>query len=151
MAESFPTPATDEFDGPPIDSAHVQMRVDDWLRRLDQLFDSIRKWALANGWTFTDGKLRMLEAMMTTCDIPARDQPTLTLKSPAGAVVLVKPKALWVIGANGRVDLYSSQGAFSRVDVADQFQPAQWTSHRFGKRNGRPSPQPRLRMSPDDA
>lgn len=138
MAQSLPVEPPDEFDGPPIDRVHVERRVDDWLLRLDQLFDCIQSWATANGWTIAIGRMPMHEELMIKFDIPARSQPTLTLTSPAGAVVFVKPKALWVMGANGRVDLYSPQGAFTMVDVAEQFQPAQWTLHRIGKRNGQP-------------
>jgi hypothetical protein len=75
--------------------------------------------------------------------LPPRDQPSLTLRSPDGAEIWIWPKALWVIGANGRVDLFSRRGAFVLIDIADSFQPPRWILHYLGK--GEPQPfDPRL-------
>jgi len=70
--------------------------------------------------------------------IGKRPQPTLTVLSPEGAKISIKPKGLWVIGANGRVDIYSGKGVFTLVDVADPFKAPKWVLHRVGQTDGRP-------------
>jgi hypothetical protein len=127
----------DDVDEPTVTADHVHRRVDDWLERLRQLFSVIKDWAATNGWTATDGKpLPLNEEPMVQFGLPPEAQPVLTLHSPTGGTVLVKPKALWVFGANGRVDLYSTKGAYTLVDVAEQFQPPQWRLHRVGQQKG---------------
>jgi len=46
---------------------------------------------------------------------------------------LFKPKALWVIGANGRIDLYTSKGTFVIVDLAEHGTTPRWTIFRASK------------------
>jgi hypothetical protein len=80
----------------------------------------------------------MREEMMERFGVAERKQPTLSVRSPTGGEIWIKPKGLWVIGANGRVDIYSRKGAFTLVDVADTFQMPQWVLHRIGKTDGQP-------------
>ncbi|NJO53957.1 MAG: hypothetical protein HC829_03150 [Bacteroidales bacterium] len=87
----------------------VEKRVQDWKIRLHALFQAVRTWALANGWRVDDsGTVGMHEELMQTFDVPATEQPTLRLDGDRG-YALFKPKGLWVIGANGRIDLYTSR------------------------------------------
>src|ERR1019366_7471849 len=107
--------------------------------RLDTLFKQIKAWAAATGWTAEDGApTPMHEEMMERFGVSERQQPTLRVRSGKGPEIWIKPKGLWVIGANGRVDMYSRKGAFALVDVADTFQAPQWVLHRIGKRHGQP-------------
>lgn len=127
----------DDIDGLEVTPQHVTRRVDDWLDRLAALFDSIETWAATNGWNATRGAPKtMLEPLMQRFGLPPNEQPTLTLRSPTGGMVSILPKGLWVIGANGRVDVYSPKGAFVLIDIADQFQPPQWIFHHVGKGKG---------------
>lgn len=128
----------DDFEELEVTSQHVARRVDDWLERLTALVDDIKAWAAANGWKAIDGEpISMLEPLMERYGLQARQQPTLSLQHhTGGGMVSILPKGLWVIGANGRVDIYSPKGAFVLIDVADQFQPPQWTLHHLGKGKG---------------
>ena len=64
---------------------------------------------------------------------PARVQPTLVLRSGEGAEVSIKPKALWVIGANGRVDVLSRKnGVYVLIDRAEPLEPPQWILRKVG-------------------
>lgn len=129
----------DDLDEPQITAEDVDRRVDDWLRRLDGLFAEIKTWANANGWSVEDGApIPMHEEPMERLGVRERQQPTLSLRSPEGAEVWIKPKGLWVIGANGRVDMYSRKGAFTLVDVADEFETPRWILHRIGQGAGQP-------------
>ena len=135
MTQSDPI---DDIDEPVLTTEQVQRRVRDWLDRLEALFGGIKVWAAENGWTVNESMLPMLEETMRQYGVAAAVQPSLALASPNGSTVLVKPKALWVIGANGRVDIYSSRGTYVLVDVAEQFEPAQWRLHRLARWSGRP-------------
>ncbi|WP_157043152.1 hypothetical protein [Rhodopseudomonas palustris] len=115
----------------------VEKRVRDWKDRLHDLFRDVSTWAEKNGWRVDDhGKVSMHEELMQKYDVPATDQPTLRLDDGRG-YALFKPKALWVIGANGRIDLYTSKGTFIIVDLAERGDAPQWTIFRASqKREG---------------
>ncbi len=117
-----------------IDKSYVQRRVDDWIKRLEELRALIAAWAGQNGWKTSDLTVAMDEELMQNHNIPAKQVPGLTLTGPKNELVSLKPKGLWVIGANGRVDLYSPKGAYLLVDIADHFQPAKWVLYRPGDR-----------------
>ena len=129
----------DDIDEPEITAEDVKRRVEDWLQRLGDLFGQVKTWAKASGWSAEDGAaIPMHEELMVRFGMPASEQPSLTVRSPEGAEIWVKPKGLWVIGANGRVDIFSRQGAFTLVDVADAFEKPEWVLHRIGKGDGQP-------------
>jgi hypothetical protein len=111
-----------EMEGREVTAESVNERLDDWLQRLNALFAQIKTWAASIGWTVEDGApILMHEEMMQRFGIADRSQPTLRVKNSDGAEIWIKPKGLWVIGANGRVDMYSRKGAFALVNVADVF------------------------------
>jgi len=115
----------------------VQERVRDWKNRLSDLFQEVRIWAMGNGWQVdSSGAVVMHEELMEKFDVPATKQPTLRLDDKRG-YALFKPKGLWVIGANGRIDLYTSKGTFIIVDLAEHGAAPRWTIFRASqKRDG---------------
>ena len=119
-----------------ITADDVQRRISDWLARLDDLLGSVKTWAGAHGWKWTDDALPMHEQMMIEFNLVPQNQPSLKLVGPAGDFVWIKPKGLWVIGANGRVDVYSPKGAFTLVDVAEPFEKPEWIIHHVGQGKG---------------
>jgi hypothetical protein len=114
----------------------VRRRIDDWLHRLDELFGSIKTWATDQGWTFVQDAVPMYEQLMMDFNIGHRDQPSLRLVTTSNDLVWIKPKGLWVIGANGRIDIYSPKGAFVLVDVSEHFEPPRWILHHVGQGKG---------------
>lgn len=135
----------DYVDEPEVSVDDVNRRVEDWLRRLDRLFKEVKTWAATNGWSAEDrAPIPMHEELMKKTGVPRTDQPSLAVKSPDGVEILIKPKGLWVIGANGRVDIFSRAGVFTLVDVAENFEEPSWVLHRVsGERQGQ-SFEPRL-------
>ncbi len=115
----------------------VEERVQDWKDRLYALFQEVRAWAVENGWRVDDsGTVGMHEELMQRFGVPATKQPTLRLDGDQG-YALFKPKGLWVIGANGRIDLYTSKGTFIIVDLAERGAVPRWTIFRASqKRDG---------------
>jgi len=120
-----------------ISKDSVEARIEDWKSRLRTLYRQVSDWGLKNGWTVDNsGTVEMYEELMQKFDVPATEQPTLRLDGEQG-YILFKPKGLWVIGANGRIDLYTSKGTFIIVDLAERGTPAQWTIFRATeKRDG---------------
>ncbi len=80
----------------------------------------------------------MHEELMEQFGVPATEQPTLRLDDEH-RYALFKPKGLWVIGANGRIDLYTSKGTFIMVDLAEHGATPRWTIFRTNQnRDGEP-------------
>ncbi len=113
----------------------VQRRVADWLDRLRKLYVQISPWAMEHGWQVSElGTVPMHEELMQKFDVAQAQQPTLRLDKSDGKYVFFKPKALWVIGANGRVDLYTQKGTFIVVDLAGRFEDPIWTVYGISER-----------------
>lgn len=129
----------DDIDEPEITADDVNRRVEDWLGRLDVLFKKVEAWVKDGGWSIEPGApIPMHEEPMQRFGIAESSQPSLSVRSPAGAEIWLKPKGLWVIGANGRVDIFSPKGVFTLIDVADPFDEPRWVLHHIGKGDGQP-------------
>lgn len=127
MEESPQATITKEF---------VERRVLDWKNRLHALFQEVQTWAKENGWRVEDnGSVQMHEELMQKYDVPETEQPTLRLDRE-DSFALFMPKALWVIGANGRIDLYTSKSLFVIVDLAEDDQIPRWTIFRASQNRG---------------
>ena len=120
-----------------IDAEHVMRRVDDWEARLNGLYSMICGW-LPEGWEARRGvPVVMHEKMMQKFGVEAKRLPTLELHSRGGQVVKLAPDALWVIGANGRVDLKGDIGRYIIIDTADNFEEPHWEVSPSDRRNER--------------
>ena len=136
MSQHIPV---DDILDPDITEQRVRTRIDDWFRRLEDLMTRIKNWAASRGWSVEPHTPRpMREDLMERFGLPLREQPSLKLRSPQGGEVWIWPKGLWVIGANGRVDIFSRKGVYVLIDLAEPFQPPQWVLHRLGEGKGRP-------------
>lgn len=129
----------DDNPGQEVTRDKIEERVADWKQRLELLFGRIRDWAGQNNWIASDGgTVEMNEELMRTTGVPPTRQPVLRLDR-TNQYALFKPKGLWVIGANGRIDLHTSKGTYVMVDLADPGTEAQWTIFRnTPKRDGTP-------------
>eukprot|EP00752_Nemacystus_decipiens_P000985 g985.t1 len=111
----------------------VERRVDDWLNRLRDLLGVVERWAMDNGWAIESrDAVPMHEELMQHFGVAQREQPGLTLRDRAGDKLLLRPKGLWVIGANGRVDLFTKRGAFVLIDAAEPFSAPNWRLFKVG-------------------
>ncbi len=127
----------DEREPTDIDKAHIEARVRDWTERVAALFRVVREWASSENWRVSDSALVTThEELAEKAGLPAIQLPTLRLDRSDGAYALFKPKGLWVIGANGRVDLYTSKGLFIIVDRAEYGNDARWTIFRATSTRG---------------
>jgi len=109
-----------------IDKDHVVRRVDDWVGRIDRLYRQIEEW-LPSGWTASRvGTVRMHEELMQKFGVSARNLPVMELSYNGKPSARVEPRGLWIIGANGRLDLFSGPGHYVIIDSAGNFEPADW-------------------------
>jgi hypothetical protein len=80
-----------------IDTAELKI----WLSRVQRLLSQIEGWAKQREW-----EIRQEEKAIAEDTTGSYLVPVLQIKLPAG-VLYVEPVARYVIGAEGRVDLYS--------------------------------------------
>jgi hypothetical protein len=105
---------------------HVEHRVADWADRFEALYAGIEQW-LAGGWVARRGDpVEMHEELMRTFGIPPRPLPTLDLLRDGDAPVGLRPYGLWIIGANGRIDLVKGSQRYILVDRARTFEAPDW-------------------------
>ncbi len=128
------TTVLDDVTDEKIDAQYICRRVDDWEDRVRNLFVMIRDW-LPEGWSARDGApVRMHEEMMREYEVPARQIPTLRLASNSGSAVWLKPRGLWIIGANGRIDMKCADHHYFIVDIAEIFKAPDWRVVRTDRR-----------------
>lgn len=105
---------------------HIEHRVSDWAKRVEDLYDSIGSW-LPAGWTARRGApVQMREEVMSKMQIPARDLPTVELISDGKVGAFLRPYGLWIIGANGRIDLVKDGRLYLILDQAKTFETPNW-------------------------
>ena len=124
----------DEVTSETVDAQHIRRRVEDWERRLNGLYATIGEW-LPEGWEARRGaSVVMHEELMRKFGVAAKRIPTLELHDRAGHVVKLEPRALWIIGGNGRVDLKHGGGRYHIVDSAENFGVPDWQVARAEQR-----------------
>ena len=52
--------------------------------------------------------------------------PILELRKNKELLASFKPMGLWVIGANGRIDILTKAGSYILVDIAEKTEPSIW-------------------------
>ncbi len=109
-----------------IDRAHIERRIEDWRRRLSDLYSDVTSW-LPPGWSARErDDVTMHELLMRSFGIEERRLPSLVLTKESLAARL-EPRGLWIIGANGRVDLVSFEGHYVIIDPSELYEAPRWT------------------------
>ena len=109
-----------------IDRSFVERRLDDGRERLDRLYADLETW-LPNGWSMCDGgTVPIYEDLMMRFDVPRRTLPSKDLVQQGMVAGHVEPRGLWIIGANGRVDIRLRDQHYLVVDRAESFEPPDW-------------------------
>ncbi len=104
----------------------MERRVEDWETRLTGLYRTIGE-CLPDDWEARRGApVHMREKMMREFGVAARQMPTLELHGRTGEVVRLKPRALWIIGNNGRIDVKRDGRHYLIVDAAGNFEEPDW-------------------------
>lgn len=95
-----------------FDRARVLDRVTDWEARLTTFFAEIKGWIVDRPTLRVEQTrtVSMSEELMRNFAVPDRDLPILDVLENGEAIASFVPRALWIIGADGRVDLITSSG-----------------------------------------
>ena len=110
-----------------IDRDHVERRIDDWVDRIEALYRDVKSW-LPSGWTARSGRQVVFrDDLMDKFDVPVRALPSLNLENDGVVKGRLEPRGLWIVGANGRVDLIVPPRHFILIDKAENFEVPQWT------------------------
>lgn len=109
----------------------VERRVEDWLDRLQTLRSQMAVWLetaeFASLSIVDQPPAQMFEEMMQRFGIPPKDMPVFEVRDRSKRVMRFQPKGLWIIGANGRVDLITKAAAPILVDQAEPLaRPSAW-------------------------
>lgn len=116
----------EETTNQPIDRAHIERRVKDWSDRVQTLYRQIEAW-LPAGWTIEKrGAVRMHEELMQKFAVPPQSLPVLELFHDGKPSARIEPRGLWIIGANGRLDLIKGADHYIIIDAAENFAPPAW-------------------------
>jgi hypothetical protein len=131
MQHAYPLDDIDEIEPT---AEEVRAQVEHWLGRIDELYSAIETWAAGQGWRIEDGEpVPVEDERLERLAIGPVQQPTLVLHAPTGQRVSIRPKSLWVIGANGRIDIFAPGRVYVLIDVAESMAPPRWRFHRLGR------------------
>jgi len=120
-----------------IDKQHVEKRIIDWKKRVSDLYSTIELWLTGSDYYIKRGsKLKMYEKLMSEFNVHPTEVDTADIYQFDKIVLTIKPRGLWVLSANGRIDLISNNGNYTLVDFAEQFEPPHWKLFNSNKKNG---------------
>lgn len=120
------TGALDDVTAEHLDPVYVERRVEDWAQRIEALFSVVERWVPPNWATRRTQKVRMDEPLMRHYQVAPRNLPVLEITKNDGSQLTLKPRGLWIVGANGRVDLIGPKGSFVIVDTAESLTAPSW-------------------------
>lgn len=126
-----------------VSREHVLKRLCDWRDRVHKLYDEIQHALEGSALQSNrEGKHATLEELPQRVGLTPSDQPQidiLRIFRPDGTnAAILSPRGLWIIGANGRIDLriVSSVGGTETYMLVDQSEPlagrAQWVRMPIG-------------------
>jgi hypothetical protein len=112
-----------------VDAKRVKDRVTDWVSRLEKLYSKLDEWAKA----LPDVSVRrntmpqLIEPIMERTSVPAREVPVFSLIVNKKYRVDFIPSSIWIIGANGRVNVTTNSRQKSLVDMGgENSAPSRW-------------------------
>ncbi len=111
-----------------IDKSYIEKRVKDWKDRLNSLYLLVEDILSAkkNIECKKTRQTTMYEELMQKYDIESEDIPILDIYKDKVIIAIFKPVGLWVIGANGRIDILTEEGAYILADTAEKGKKPEW-------------------------
>ncbi len=104
-----------------IDKKYIDKCSDGWIKKVEQLYSQIEE-TLKNEPEVeykTDQMMLMREELMEKYGIPPKKVPIFDLFIAKQLKATFKPVGLWVVGAKGRIDILTQEGAYTLVDTGD--------------------------------
>ena len=116
----------DDVTSETIDASDIQRRISNWEERLNELYKKINDWLPEDWQGQKRSPVNMHEKLMKKFRIEQTQMPTFVLSNGSNETVTIEPYGLWIIGANGRVDMKRGDNHYLLVDVAENFNPPEW-------------------------
>jgi len=104
-------------------------QIENWRKRLSDLYSIITEW-LKDDKRYsvkTTDTVQIYEELMQKYKINPQNFPVADILKNGKLILSIKPFGLWVIGANGRIDIITGKGSQMLTDMSEQFQAPQWT------------------------
>lgn len=116
-----------------IDKDYVLKRVDNWNERMVSVMGTIQTWLepYTDYQVLSANPQRMHEGLMKTFDIPMREVPSFQILYKRKVLCHLRHFGLWIIGANGRIDMLTANGNYLLVDRAEPFQNPNWKIYKY--------------------
>jgi hypothetical protein len=113
-------------EGTTLDRAAIVRRVQDWSLRIHALHARIETWLPDGFRTRVDRFVRMDEELMRAFGVEAVDLPILEISNRDVPRAKLVPRGLWIVGTNGRLDLFAADRHWIIVDRAENFARPEW-------------------------
>jgi hypothetical protein len=110
-----------------ISSEQVSERIDDWVCRLNALYDKLDDWlaSIPHDRVKRDSLKQPAEPLLRQFGIARRNVPTYAIYKGKARVAFI-PSVLWVAGANGRVNVLTNKRQHILVDRSDNGHGSKW-------------------------
>jgi len=111
-----------------INKPYVEERVKDRKNRISSLYSFVEK-TLSGMENIECKKKRfatMYEGLMDEYKVKAEKLPILDIYKKKKLIAAIRPKGLWVVGANGRIDILTHSGSYIVVDTAEKLKKPKW-------------------------
>jgi hypothetical protein len=112
----------------PFSAQRAETRITDWIKRLNSLFDQLDAWSAdVPGARIERSEMdQQIEGLMEQFAVKARKVPTFTVFLGKNRIAFV-PSALWIVGANGRVNVMTNYRQYALVDLGGKNrEPSDW-------------------------
>jgi hypothetical protein len=111
-----------------IDKKELELRIEDWERRILSLYATVKKWIKSadNYCIKQTASFRMNEELMQEFKIKPKTLDVLDIYYRNALILTIKPVALWVIAANGRLDILYKTGSAILIDRAKPLHDPEW-------------------------
>ena len=104
-----------------IDHDYVVGRIADWEKRLNALYSNLESWARNIGEVeiIRTEVPQAREELMQKFDVEPRQLPAIAIKFDKNRLSFM-PMGLWVIGANGRLNIKTNKNHYILVDFGGE-------------------------------
>ncbi|MCO7227740.1 hypothetical protein NH398_00630 [Halomonas sp. CnH100-B] len=111
-----------------LDKEYIENRVKDWGQRIEAVFSLVKNSLSGNSEIefFEEKTVQMYEELMQEFNLSPVSLPVLEVKRKGVLVASFKPIGLWVIGANGRIDILTKEGSYILVDLEGKDKASNW-------------------------
>ena len=111
-----------------MDKNYIDKRSDGWIRKVEHLYFLIKD-TLKNEKEVhykTDQSKVMREELMEKYGVPPNNVPIFDLFTGNQLKATFKSIALWVVGAQGRIDILTNIGSYILLDLGDDDAHPDW-------------------------